>query len=138
MPRHKKHFISKWASDWIATGANMVKWKLRYKSNCPHCLQSEETTDHILHCKNEEVGQRWETKLKEFDEKLRKIRTCNRLRQAIIRELKGWRLSKLPNLPVHYDDELRMAIREQRRIGWRNFLEGLISKKNYMLSTELL
>ena len=34
-----------------------------------------------------------------------------------------------PNKITWYDEDLKAAIIEQRKIGWRNFLEGLVSNK---------
>ena len=72
LQRHKRHFISKWTSEWIATGEKMVKWKLRYKDNCPFCGKSKEDTKHILHCNHDEVHNIWEEKISQLDKKLLK------------------------------------------------------------------
>ena len=129
LPRHKRHFISKWSSEWLATGARMVEWKLRYKDNCPYCGKPKEDTNHILHCAHDDVSKLWEEKISQLDKRLLKIKTCYRLRRAIIQELRYWRKCKSASNVVWYDDDLKAAIMEQRKIGWRNFLEGLISNK---------
>ena len=107
----------------------MVEWKLRYKDNCPFCGKPKENTKHILHCNHDEVSKVWEEKISQLDKRLLKIKTYYRLRKAIIQELRYWRKFKSPSNIVWYDDELKAAIIEQRNIGWKFFLEGLISNK---------
>ena len=60
-----------------------------------------------------------------------KVKTCYYLRKAIIYELWAWRNNALQPLPtlLHADKDLKEAILEQRQLGWKVFLEGLISTK---------
>ena len=51
------------------------------------------------------------------------------MRRSIITEIRAWKQGRNIPLPVYADEDLMMALREQRVIGWQEFLEGLISKK---------
>ena len=125
--KHKQRLISKWCSGWLGTGKNMQRWNLRYKGRCIFCGQDAEDTQHVLTCSHNIPTGVWKDKLKDFDTVLIKNCTSFTLRKAIILELRAWR-NKLPSPNLHFaDEELLTAIIEQRRIGWRSFLEGLIT-----------
>ena len=121
--------LSKWISGWLGTGKNMRRWNLRYKGNCPFCNQPDEDTLHILQCKSESQTTAWKTCVSELDATLIKQKTCYSLRKVIIVELRAWRNNT--NAPPWHnvDHQLKAVIMEQRRIGWRSFLEGLFSQR---------
>ena len=50
------------------------------------------------------------------------------LTKAITNELQQWRRKKRPTLSI-YPNHIQFTIKEQREIGWDQFLEGLIPKK---------
>ena len=57
------------------------------------------------------------------------MNTCWYVLRAIKKELTSWRNQrKVPTIDW-YPTELQDAIIEQRQIGWKNFLEGLISER---------
>ena len=60
-----------------------------------------------------------------------RLHTCYYLRKAIIYQLWAWRKNVLQPLPTlkHVDNDLKEAILEQRQLGWKVFLEGLVSTK---------
>ena len=121
--------LTKWVSGWLGTGKNMKRWNLRYKGLCPFCEQDDEDTLHVLRCRHANPSQTWRTLLQEFDGILIKQKTSYSLRKAIIIELRAWRDMKPPPVWKNLDEQLKQAILEQRRIGWRSFLEGLLSTK---------
>ena len=60
---------------------------------------------------------------------LKKLDTNYYLRRSIIREITAWKNGQNPPLLTYADTDLYKAIMEQRMIGWKQFLEGLISIK---------
>jgi exonuclease III len=127
LPSSRKRFISKWISEWLATGKNMERWQLRYKGHCPFCNTPDENTEHILLCTHAEVSREWNRQLKIYRNKLKKNGTDYRLRSAIMKELYAWRKQSSPPSIAHMEDSLRHAILDQRDIGWKPFLEGMVS-----------
>ena len=66
--------------------------------------------------------------IKRAGQKLIKFKTAYQLRKAIILELHAWRdKGDSPSLSFA-DTELKTAILQQRQLGWRLFLEGLVCK----------
>ena len=112
----------------------MKRWKERFKSNCPFCLHEDEDTHHILTCHHADASHRWNESLKQWEISMAKIDTCKHVMIAIKRELAAWRHeSSHPDISL-LPRRLQCAIHEQRNIGWKQFLEGLLSRhwKLYM------
>ena len=127
----KQRNIVKWCSDWVSVGKNMERWNLRYRGHCPFCAHPRETTSHVIMCQSVEVTDQWKKVLSQYDHQLIKLHTCYYLRKAIIYELLSWRRNSLQQPPTlsHADETLKEAILEQRQLGWKVFLEGLVSVK---------
>jgi hypothetical protein len=124
----KRRFITKWSSNNMGTGNKLVQWRYRHKGNCPFCMQPNEDIPHLLSCKDSSSIRLWNESPWDYITKLHKLATCNRLIVAIMKELQAWREDlPLPSLG-HLSEELSTAIRQQRNIGWRQFLEGLVAK----------
>ena len=124
--RTRLRTISKWCSDWIGTGKNMKRWNLRFNSNCALCGQDDEDTQHVLTCPHTLSIQHWDKQLREYDMKLKKFKTNYYLRKAIILDLEAWRKQRVLPTLQYADSDLRAVILQQRRVGWRLFLEGLM------------
>jgi hypothetical protein len=124
----QRRFVTKWASNNMGTGHKMVQWNYRHKGNCPYCLAENEDVDHILTYKDSQSIRLWNETLWDYITRLHKLHTCNKAIIAIMKELQAWR-EDLP-LPNHdnLSDSLGTAIRKQRQIGWKQFLEGIIAK----------
>ena len=127
--RGRQRNLTKWFSGWLGTGKNMKRWGLRYSGNCPFCGYPDEDTTHILKCQHDLPLKAWKAVLTTFDGKLIKLKTNFQLRKMIIKELRAWHNNTAPSSLKYIDEELKTAVEEQRRIGWRSFLEGLISIK---------
>lgn len=126
---NRRRFLAKWACEYISTGKNMQQWGLRYEGNCPFCNNPNETTTHILTCRHVDSLAVWNEALHKFTQKTFGNHTCWYLHLAIYSELNTWRHgTNYPSLEL-YPPLLQIAVIDQRQIGWKNFLEGLISKR---------
>lgn len=67
--------------------------------------------------------------MKDFDATLVKNKTSYALRKAIILDIRAWRKQTALPMLQYVDTVLKAAIEEQHRIGWKTFLEGLLSTK---------
>ena len=119
VPNSKRKFVTKWVSEWLGTGSNMVKWKLQFKGNCTHCDIVDENTSHILQCGNIEATKKWSNELENFNRKLGKFGMEPKLRKAICRNLNEWRQGRTPNATTRINRNLREDIAEQTKIGWK-------------------
>ena len=101
---------------------------MRHKGYCPYCKSPEETTKHILLCTNDEAMEIWEQAMHGLLKKLHRIDTCWYILVALKLELNNWKKS-INHTTLSFPEEIQQAIQEQRYIGWKPFLEGLISTK---------
>ena len=106
----------------------MTRWKMRYEGQCPFCYIPNEDRDHILQCDNENSKKVWIDTIAKFKNTLIKQQTKPNLLKAIINELNHRRNKTTPNL-TSYQNNLQPTIKQQREIGWGQFLEGLIGTK---------
>ena len=129
-----RRFASKWASETIGTGKNLKRWNIRYEGYCPYCTSPDETTTHILQCEDTDALLGWEEVIKDLLQYMHKIGTCMKLIRATKYELLAWRYNTaLPTLDT-YPTMLQKLILQQRRLGWKLFLEGVFttSWRQYM------
>ena len=125
---NRQRTLSKWFSGWLGTGTNMQRWNLRYSGNCPFCGAEKEDTNHVLRCSHTVATKNFKSCMKEYDKKLTKYKTAYPLRKAIILELHAWRENRKPPSLQFADSELKTIILQQRRLGWKLFLEGIVVK----------
>ena len=130
MTSTKRIFVSKWCCDNLGTGKNLVKWKHRPHGNCPFCLSPDEDTHHILSCQHSEAMKEWYKQLDQYLKTLTQIGTCPVLVVTSRYDIIAWKLDnkKKADLSLLTADQKDVII-EQRRIGWHQFLQGLMSKK---------
>ena len=127
LPRQR--FLAKWSCECLPTGKNMVRWKLRHDGACPFCTLPNENTTHILTCNHVDALAVWDEAILKFLNNAFGYDTCWYVRLAISRELTAWR-HNLPSPDLsYYPALLQQAVQEQRTIGWKQFLEGIISKR---------
>ena len=129
LPFNLRKFASKWSCEFLATGKNMTRWNLRNAGYCPFCTAPTENTQHILLCKHFDSLQGWNECLAKYISFLQKIDTCPHIIFALHHELTAWRYDRPPDDIIHYPPPLKNAILHQRKLGWKNFLEGVISNK---------
>ena len=113
----RRQFVTKWGNNFVATGKNMKRWKLRAHGSCPFCEAEEEDTNHILTCLHEEAKETSKEALWVLLETMIKIGTCSRLVMALKIELLEWRNQRVPTDIEMLDEELQEVIRSQRKLG---------------------
>ena len=128
-PLYLQRFATKWAAECLATGKNMIRWAKRHEGYCPFCTSPNEDTAHIMSCTSPDALQQWDEIIADFFKKLRRYKTCGQLHYALFEDIQAWRYGlPLPDLD-DYSQSLQQAVQEQRRIGWKQFFEGLFSKQ---------
>ena len=125
----RQRFISKWSADYIGTGANLVDWQQRHHGNCPYCDHKNETTEHVLLCRSTEAQDRWNEAMQKYKDKLKLIKTNRLVRNVIETELHYWRNQLHPPDITVLPLDLQKTITQQRKLGWKNFLEGILTKE---------
>ena len=107
----------------------MRHWLLRPHGNCPYCSLVAEDVNHVLKCTHEQAQNLNKEALCKLFEKLMKIGTCAKTVLAIKQELIAWRDGKRMHDTGMLPILLRKVIKEQRKVGWRAFIDGLFVRE---------
>jgi hypothetical protein len=122
-------WISKDASGHCAVGRMMKMRKHWEHSMCPHCLQDNETTKHILLCQDPRVAEHFESLAKKHDIELVTMETAPEIRCTIIRKLTNWRRRR--RITAQFTNKYREkeVSEHQDDISWNNFMLGRMAPK---------
>ena len=112
-----RKFISKWVSEFIPTGKNLQRWRLRAHGNCPFCLEESETTDHILSCQHSDATMFWNQHLYTYIIALSNLGFPLDVLIPLKRELDAWRNNMTPPCLETYPMGVRAIIQGQRTLG---------------------
>ena len=132
MPMAKQIFVTKWISKQLPVGKNLLLRKQRFHNQCPFC-RAEEDTSHLWECSHEEAVGNFEIALHDFEQGLERIKTHPGIQFHLIAILRQWRTTQnvTPTaFPSSIMNKSQFApFAEQQKIGWAQFMEGLISSK---------
>jgi hypothetical protein len=106
----------------------LFHWGKQPSNACPRCGVPENTLD-VLQCrgeKSDEVALKQVSKLHSlFDDTF----THPEIAAAITSRLTHFQQCSHPHLPPNTSFEIQLATFSQDNIGWKNLLEGLVTKK---------
>ena len=105
----------------------MSKWDFSVDALCPSCRQCTETAEHVLQCN--EAG-RVDTLLQTIDSFalwLDKMDTDPTLADCLVQYARGRGGVSMQEICRERDNRLKMMAKAQDIIGWRRFMEGMIS-----------
>jgi hypothetical protein len=130
VPRMFQIWACKQVLSLANTNGTISKWDKSMDPRCPSCKGCTETAEHVLLCN--EAG-RVDIFLKTvdlLDGWLRKMGTAPALRTCIVKFCKGRGYKRMRDVlgETNMDGMARMAI-SQDEIGWRRFMEGMVSRR---------
>jgi hypothetical protein len=128
MERYKRRWISKWCVGICGTGTNLQLWRQQDHSNCPRCLQPNETAIHCITCAQLSATDLWYSHIQELHQWMLDSKGQPELVEVICSSLSCWR----NNIPYPYFTnnpmgKLQAAIIDQHRLGWHRILYGIWS-----------
>jgi hypothetical protein len=123
----RRRWITKHASSNCGVGTTLVKWKFQDDDKCPRCNASEDTT-HVLRCQAEGANEVWNESMDKLTTYLSEAYTHPDLLSALVDNLNRWRRG-LTSCHDFCDPEVQQTTQSQALIGWKNLLEGLLSKQ---------
>ena len=113
------------------TTARKKEWKQTKDGTCPLCKKDIETCDHIYKCEHELMTKSRDTHLNECLTKIRQIGTSEKLARRFKIIMTQWTKKFPVQIPpkIKGERKLRKAMKEQKKLGWDNFIRGILSKK---------
>ena len=123
----RRRWITKHASANCGVGTTLVEWKYQDDPKCPRCNAVEDTT-HVFRCQAEGANDVWNESMDKLTTYLVESLTHHELQASLVDNLNRWRRGLLP-CEDFFDDEVTLSTQSQSQIGWKNLLEGLLSKQ---------
>jgi hypothetical protein len=129
-PRYRQQWVTKHVSGFCSVGKMALRTGLQTSKQCPRCEEIK-TAAHVWTCKNQEVEQLWGDKMAELREVLNQACTPQKMINAIIDGLQGWRNSV--DHIFNTTTNAGIAGELQNRMGGKHFFEGRPHKvwRNY-------
>lgn len=129
-PAGFKTWLAKQHSNFCATRLQMKRWYGVEDSSCPSCGSPDERADHLCRCKNSD---RRQLLAECTGDLVRWMSIGENTHPDLITWVEQYILGQ-GNFPAMFDyppSPLKELVQEQKSIGWRNFMEGRISKQFY-------
>jgi len=113
------------------TTARKKEWKQAKYGTCPLCQNEIETCDHIYKCEHSLIKKSRDTHLKECFTKIKKIGTAEKLTRRFEIIMNQWTKNFPVQIPpkIRGGRKIRKAMKDQKKVGWNNFVRGILSKK---------
>ena len=126
-------WLSKQHSNFCATGLQMRRCKLSDDDRCPSCWSRRERARHLCECPSESRTQLFLDNVAELEGWLTlNNNTDSELAYWLIKYIHGRGKLKFAELGS-FSHNLEVAAISQDRIGWRNMMEGRVSKEFYAI-----
>ena len=138
VPRMFQVWASKQVLGLANTNGTTHKWDHSVDPRCPSCQQATETTEHVLMCDEAGRVRIFLQTVDLLDGWLRKMDTSPRLRECIVGFCRGRGFHRMQVLCAAHEDAYRRMAISQDKIGWRRFLEGMISRRLVEIQYEFL
>ena len=101
-----RKFIPKWVTGEVPVGVTLTKRKERIINRCPRCDHYQETTLHVIRCKNSKSAAKWREQLSSLETWMKKQQTDPSLRTTLLDTLREWYLrpntTVLPTCPPNF------------------------------------
>ena len=126
---HEQRWLCKFTSGFCGTGKMLNLYKFQNHDHCPRCNAPKEHTTHVLRCQHQEAKQTWEEQISSLKQWMQsKAQIHPEMIKAITVSITNWREGISTTYQTHHT-LLKRALRNQKDIGWNNFIEGFWAKE---------
>ena len=128
IPQHETRWLAKFSTGFCGVGKMLKRYRFQQHDRCPICNEENETTQHVIQCKDETVQNMLQEEFNNLHKWLTTIQTSSELRECITSCLKQWtQKGTIDYKPTNLI--LQQAIKEQEDIGWLRFFQGFWTPK---------
>ena len=111
------------------TNLYQSKYRPNHDPKCPSCTRCVESCAHVLECPEEGRVETLLCTIDFLDSWMKNIGTDKRLRNCLLRYAKGRGAITMKDIVGNRTHCLHPLKQSQDLIGWRRFMEGMISKE---------
>ena len=129
VPRMFGIWACKQVMNIAGTNANQAIYKKDHDPRCPSCTICVETCEHVLYCEEEGRVDALGVSIDLMDRWLRQVGTDNGLRCCLVEYAKGRGGLTMEDIARGKGQRLEHLAISQDKIGWRRFMEGMITKE---------
>jgi hypothetical protein len=113
----------------LAPANGNMPWDKSVDPRCPSCLQEKETCAHILHCYHTGRVKALQLTISLLEDWLKEVGTNETLCWCIVEYARCRGGMSMTEICIGKEERHRQMAQEQDAIGWRRFMEGMISKR---------
>ena len=121
-------WLSKHSIGFCGVGKMLKRYNYQSHTSCPRCGRTQETTSHVLQCKQDSACQLWDKEVSNLHNWMIKQKMQPLLAEIITHNISAWKYSTQINQLLPQNQHLCQALLQQDRIGWKQFIEGFWSK----------
>jgi hypothetical protein len=129
VPRMFQIWAAKQVMGLAGTNEMQSRYKEEHDRRCPSCGVAVETCGHVLHCREEGRVDVLEKSIDLLDDWLIEQETEEELRFCLIDYARGRGGVSMSDICHRKSSRYKRMARSQDAIGWRRFMEGMISKE---------
>ena len=129
VPRLFQLWACKQVMDEAGTNLKQSRYTVGHDPRCPSCAQELETCGHVLRCNEAGRVDALARSIGWLDDWLKKVGTEPSLRKGITQYARGRGSRTMEDITFGWGSGFREMGRSQDSIGWRRFMEGMISKE---------
>mmetsp|Transcript_22570 Transcript_22570/g.32245 ORF Transcript_22570/g.32245 Transcript_22570/m.32245 type:complete len:312 (-) Transcript_22570:282-1217(-) len=130
VPRLFQLWACKQVHDIAGTNLRLHKCDRNHSPLCPSCLDAQESCAHVLMCEEEDRVKCFQMSADNLHSWMQSVGTCEVLEKYIMQFVRARNgKSFVDCIANDHDPILRKLARSQDKIGWRRFMEGMISKE---------
>jgi hypothetical protein len=112
----------------IAPANRNQPWECTLCPLCPSCAQVPETCSHVLFCSNEGRVDAFMKSIDLLSRWMVEVDTDPNLRECILEYAKGRGTITMSEICQGRDSQFQRMAMDQDEIGWRRFMEGMVTK----------
>jgi hypothetical protein len=138
LDNHRHRWLSKWLTGFCGVGIMLQWYRHQSHSDCPRCGIPGETTAHIIQCQDNGAKILWATEVQKIERWMTDNDGHPEMTQIICSILRNWQSLRGSMNPEPEERTLILALHQQQRIGWFNFIQGFFSMQWRICQTEHL
>lgn len=127
VPRLFQLWACKQVMEVAGTNVNQAQYKEGHDPHCPSCSVARETCSHVLHCNEAGRVDALERSIVLLENWLKEVGTEPTLRRSLVRFARGRGGITMEEITDGWGSGFREMAKSQDTIGWRRFMEGMIS-----------
>lgn len=129
VPRMFGIWAAKQVNNIAGTNAHQAIYKRDHNPHCPSCTVHRETCEHVLLCEEEGRVDALQLSIGLLDSWMRNVGTDNGLLYCVVEYARGRGGKTMEDITRGKGQRFQRLGISQDKIGWRRFMEGMISKE---------